>query len=272
MTIIEMIQQKKASGLTNQMIADRSGVPLATVQKIFGGSTTSPRYETKAALEKAFAKEKRSGGVSYLTSEKTTGMLKDAAVAYSVIHADKGEKTIEDYLALPEGVRVELIDGKFYDMAAPNVRHQHIGGMIYHMLMNHIMAKKGPCIPMIAPTDVQLDADDKTMVQPDVMIICDKSKITSMRVMGAPDMIVEVVSPGNWYVDVNIKMKKYKIAGVREYWMVIPETETVLVYHFERGDEPKEYTFADKVPVAVWDDRFEVDFSLIKDQLDGIFG
>ena len=192
-------------------------------------------------------------------------------------------KTIEDYIKLPEGAPVELIDGVFYDMAAPTTIHQSIAIRISNAFMNHIKANGGSCVPFIAPTDVQIDRDDKSMVQPDVMIVCDRKKITEERIVGAPDLIVEIVSPSNWYKDVIIKLEKYRHAGVREYWIVQPELKQILVYPFERMGEPRavsasdytgpyilkdkiqpvEYSFEQKVPVGIWNGACEVDFAEI---------
>ena len=79
------------------------------------------------------------------------------------------------------------------------------------------------CVPFVAPTDVQLDCDDKTMVQPDVLVVCDRSKITKERIVGAPDLVMEVISPSRVTVDIFIKVQKYKNAGVREYWLVFKQ-------------------------------------------------
>ena len=157
MTIKEMTNLKKEMGLSYQDIADMSGVPLGTVQKVFTGVTTSPRRSTIEALTGMFEKEKKRTGYEYFRH-----MDFDAVE----------NKTLDDYLALPEGTRIELIDGTFYDMAAPTFVHQRVGAMIFYVFENFVNANGGPCIPSIAPTDVQLDSDDKTMVQPDVLVVC----------------------------------------------------------------------------------------------------
>ena len=176
-------------------------------------------------------------------------------------------KTVSDYLALPDEVRVELIDGVFYDMAGPAFDHQFIAASIYTVFRNHIDDNNGSCIPIIAPFDVQLDRDDKTMVQPDVMIVCDRAKITRPKLYGEPDLIVEVLSPSNWYNDMVRKLRKYKNAGVREYWIVIPDHKKVLVYEFEKSSDPVEYTFNDLVPVGIWNGACKVDFSKISEKI-----
>ena len=180
-------------------------------------------------------------------------------------------KTIEDYLALPEGTRVELIDGAFYDMAETSVVNTYFATEIWSAYKSFIKSDNNSNIVMAAPLDVQLDCDDKTMVQPDAMIICNRSKITKPRVVGAPDLIVEVLSQSNWYHDMVRKLKKYKNAGVREYWIVNIEEKSVLVYDFSKSDFPTEYSFDDEVPVGIWDGKCKVNFRKIYEEIEDIF-
>lgn len=283
MNIQEMIKRKKEYGYTNQQISDLSGVPLGTVQKLFSGITETPRYTTLQALSKVFEDKKED--ILYLhDSGAKSGMVKEPSVAYKVsfdpdleqliqkqiaetVPGTVGDKNLEDYMALPEGSRIELIDGRFYNMAAATFVHQRIALMICNEFENFVNENGGQCIPSIAPTDVQLDCDDKTVVQPDVLIVCDRNKISKERVVGAPNLVVEVLSPSNWYMDLFIKLKKYKKAGVREYWIVFPNEKRTIVYKFDESDEPTEYTFEDKVPVGIWQDRCEVDFKKIYDKI-----
>ncbi|MBR4343956.1 MAG: Uma2 family endonuclease [Lachnospiraceae bacterium] len=259
MTVNEMIVMKKEYGLSYDYIAEKSGVPVSTVQKVFSKTTLTPRRETIEGLQKAFTE---------YGENITNGIVCENEADYnsgtSAFAIDSfGTKTVEDYLNLPEGARMELIDGEFYDMAAPTTVHQSIAFEIGTELKQFIKSNKGSCVTFAAPTDVQLDRDDKTMVQPDVFVVCDRNKITKERVVGAPDLVIEVLSESHWYNDMVVKFRKYREAGVREYWIVIPANKRVLVYSFEkrsRDREPAEYTFGDKIPVGIWEGKCEVDF------------
>lgn len=267
MTIQEMKQRKKELGYTNEMVAELSGVPLGTVQKVFAGVTTCPRYDTLEALEKLF--EKKREEVVYHHSDQMEGgkislysdRIGEFVTSYQI--KKQGEYTMDDYYALPDERRVELIDGVIYDMGAPTTIHQMICSAVWRKLMEHIEKKQGACISLFAPVDVQLDCDDKTMVQPDVLIVCDRDKVIKRCVYGAPDLIIEILSLSTRKKDMFIKLTKYKEAGVREYWLVDPDKKNVLVYNLEDESYPEIYGFDSKVPVAIFDGECEVDFAEI---------
>ena len=172
----------------------------------------------------------------------------------------QGEYTLEDYYALPDEKRVELIDGVFYEMASPGSIHQILVSRIFLSLANYIDSNKGTCVPLISPMDVQLDKDDKTMLQPDVLIVCDREKFRKGIVYGAPDLVVEVLSKSTHSKDMIIKLNKYYNAGVREYWIIDPGNRQIIVYKFEEGLEFVVYDADSVVPVGIFDDECTVDF------------
>ncbi len=263
MTIQEMKERKRELGYSNAMVAELSGVPLGTVQKIFSGATASPRFETLRALEAVLKKPS-----AYSFSESGCSDVKETALPY--LTKKQGEYTLEDYYNLPEDKRFELIDGVIYDMTAPTTIHQSILGRIYAQLLYHIDAKGGQCIPMISPVDVQLDCDDKTMVEPDVIIVCDRSKIIRRCVYGAPDFVMEVLSKSTKKKDMFIKLNKYLNAGVREYWIVDPDKKTVMIYDFEH-DDYRISGFDDKIPVAVLNGECVIDFAALYDRISFLY-
>ena len=129
---------------------------------------------------------------------------------------------LEQYEALPEDKRVEVFDGVVYDMARPSQIHQAVSMELSNIIFNYIKGKKGSCQLFSAPFDVKLSDHPLTIVQPDIMVICDKDKLDGKRCNGAPDFIIEIVSPGNPSDDYIRKLYYYKNYGVREYWLVDP--------------------------------------------------
>ncbi|MCC8049249.1 MAG: Uma2 family endonuclease [Clostridiales bacterium] len=140
------------------------------------------------------AENSAEGKCTGYTFEEAAPMKVSEALAEYAASKHQGEYSLEDYLALPDDQRVELIDGVFYDMAAPTLIHQAISGRLLIHFSNYIAGNRGSCMAFTAPVDVQLDCDDKTIVQPDVLIICDPSKLRRERVYGAPELVVEVLS------------------------------------------------------------------------------
>lgn len=169
--------------------------------------------------------------------------------------------TIEDIYALPDGQRAELIDGELFMMAAPGRVHQRLVMLLSNNIYNYIQGNKGNCEVYPSPFAVFLEADDKIYLEPDISVICDKTKFTDEGCNGAPDWIIEVVSPSSKRMDYYIKLFRYRTAGVREYWIVDPMKKNIMVYNFEH-DEIGDYTFSDKVKAGIYDD-FVIDFSEI---------
>ena len=164
----------------------------------------------------------------------------------------KDRYTSEDYWNLPEGERAELIDGKFYDMAPPSRIHQKLVFTISRIIGNYIADHHGSCEVYPAPFAVNLDADDRDWVEPDISVICDPNKLTDRGCSGAPDLIFEIVSPSSRKLDYGIKNGIYSQSGVREYWIVDPAKERVTVYHYEDDAAPVIYSFAQDIPVGIY--------------------
>ena len=161
--------------------------------------------------------------------------------------------TIEDIYALPDGQRAELIDGQLYMMTPPNRRHQELVVELSSAILQHIRRKNGSCKVYPAPFAVFLNADDKTYVEPDISVICDQNKLDDRGCKGAPDWIIEIVSPSSRRMDYSTKNTLYSEAGVREYWIVDPEKERVTVYHYEEDDAPTIFLFTQPIPVGIFE-------------------
>ena len=167
--------------------------------------------------------------------------------------------TIDDIYALPEGKRAELIDGRIYYMAPPSRMHQDILHFLDRTIGNYIQDKGGNCKIYPAPFAVFLNESDTKYVEPDISVICDKNKLNDKGCKGAPDWVIEIVSPGSRRMDYAIKLFKYRSAGVREYWIVDPDKNRIMIHNFEKNDI-SEYSFTDHVSSGIYTD-LSIDFS-----------
>ena len=169
--------------------------------------------------------------------------------------------TVDDIYTLPEGERAELIDGQIYYMAPPNRKHQDIAGELFGTIREYIKSHNGSCKPYIAPFAVFLNESDKNYVEPDICVICDTNKLNEKGCVGAPDWIIEIVSPSSRPMDYYKKLFQYRTAGVREYWIVDYERNLVTVYDFQ-NDNAANYTFTDDIPVGIYPNFF-INLSLL---------
>ena len=169
---------------------------------------------------------------------------------------------LRQYESMPEEQRMEVFDGIAYNMASPSQLHQSILTELLVSLRNYIRKNNGGCSGFPAPFDVKLNDSPLTIVQPDLMIVCDRDKLDGKRCNGAPDFIIEIVSPGNPSDDYIRKLYYYKNYGVREYWIVDPQRKTVTVNYFENDLLNVPYTFDSVIKVNIYDDLY-IDFSEI---------
>ena len=169
--------------------------------------------------------------------------------------------TTDFIYSLPEGKRAELIDGQVYYMAPPTRIHQEIISELHYKIRSYFESHKGSCRVYPSPFAVFLNQDNRNYVEPDISVICDPQKLDDKGCNGAPDWVLEIVSPSSRRTDYHAKLFKYRTAGVREYWIVDPEKDRILVYNFETEDT-WDYTFHDTVKSGIYDD-FQIDFSSV---------
>ena len=169
--------------------------------------------------------------------------------------------TYGDYLTWPDDERWELIDGVPYNMTpAPSRRHQALSRELFWQIYSHIKTSGGPCKVYVAPFDVRLpkgeeaDEDIDTVVQPDIVVVCDPAKLDDKGMRGAPDFVVEIASPHTIRRDMVEKLNLYERHGVKEYWLVLPGDKAVTIYRLGadgRYGKPDVYTADDEVPVEM---------------------
>ena len=282
MTIEEMKRLKKERSLTNAMIAKMTELPQSTVQKIFSGETKHPRYETLTALENVFHSldvrvlqentslpwygkdAEQAAGQTYTYRPIRAQMIAEPYQTYGTSAlSNPGPFTVEDWEKLPDGERAELIDGQLIYMATPTVTHQLIAGEVHRQIANFIYDHDGSCMPGIAPLGVQLDCDNRTMVEPDVLVVCDPEKAEGRNVYGAPDFILEVLSPTTAKKDIFTKAEKYRNAGVREYWIIDPENALLRVFPYGFDEDVTDYDMKSPVPLRIYGGKLKIDFSRI---------
>ncbi|MDE7479048.1 MAG: Uma2 family endonuclease [Lachnospiraceae bacterium] len=169
--------------------------------------------------------------------------------------------TVEDFYNMPEDIQAELINGQIVYMATPSRLHQDISGELYNIIKNYIKAKGSKCRVYAAPFGVQLHKNDDSVLEPDISVICDPDKLTDRGCLGAPDWIIEIVSPTNPSHDYITKLNLYHQAGVREYWIVDAQNNEILVYNMDSGSFTiKPYSFHDTVKAGIYEDLY-IDFS-----------
>ena len=176
--------------------------------------------------------------------------------------------TFEDILALPEGERAELIDGEMFMIASPMRGHEDAVVWLANQIFNYIQGKKGKCRVYVSKLGVFPKKDDKNYVEPDVAVVCDRNKLDERGCNGAPEWVIEVVSPSSVKMDYERKLKLYQESGVEEYWIVDLEKEQVKVYRFTEDVQERDYSLTDTVKVGIYVD-LELDLRGLQEYLKG---
>ena len=175
----------------------------------------------------------------------------------------QGEYRLSDYYALPQERRAELIDGVLYDMSAPSIVHQQIAADFQYAVTRFIREEHGECLPLAGPVDVRLNQDDRTVVQPDFMIVCDRTKIRRWGIMGAPDFVLEIVSQGSIKKDYVIKVSRYIEAGVKELWLIDPLSMRLVIYYADDDKVPYIGPLSGSKEIDIYQGKLVIDLDAI---------
>jgi len=196
-------------------------------------------------------------GEKYMSGEADESAVSESAHNRQYARKEDQRYTYSDYLEWDDDQRWELIDGVPFLMSAPSWRHQRISSNLHGEL--YIILKGKPCEVYAAPFDVRLNAYtfDNTVVQPDILVICDRGKLDDAGCKGAPDFVIEILSPSTSSRDRHLKFSLYRSVGVREYWVVEPETKIVSAHILSNEDYiTRIYGETDKAPISILENCF----------------
>lgn len=256
MLLIEWIEEKLKLGYTEEQMSEMSGVSQQLVHDIFYNHRVVD-CGSWLALNRALKEPS-----SKVEEERTVYMREHFQSKLQERY------TLVDYYELPGDLYVQLIDGKFYYGSAPSLIHQAIVMKISFTIEKYINKNKGECMTFVAPTDVRLNCDDNTMVQPDIFVVCNRDKLKNNKhVYGNPDFVVEVLSPSTKNTDIFVKCQAYREAGVKEYWIIDPDKKVIIVHLFGENACTNMYGFDDQVPIRIYNDECVIDFSEIYEKI-----
>ena len=263
MTITEMQKRKRELGYSFVQIAELTGLPLGTVQKVLGGYVKSPRRATVVALERVLGRpENASAGAvtqnsgsryTYQVSSDTPGMLDEKRMQYYTTNTPGGMHEI--------GVRKDSMNEPAFPGTVPPVVHQLISVKLAALLLE--CAPGTDSVVLTAPHLVYLSEEVVSPVAPDISVYRDRSKLKSKLCEGAPDLIVEILSDATRHEDQFYKLSRYETAGVREYWMVDPAYQRIVVYDFSKEVNPTIYGFGDEIPVGILGENAKIPFAQV---------
>lgn len=248
--LIHKVQDlREHSQLSDYELSELSGIPLDRMNDILSGGEKESDYASLLVLEEVLATGEKVP-FSYNRTMQESCLVREAGIPYQY-RARKSNYNIEDIERLSEYQRAELIRGVLYMLAAPSRMHQFLISELLYRIRRHIADNRGGCQVYTVPFDVRLFGNDMTCVLPDILVVCDKTKLTDKGCFGAPDWVIEIVSASNSKHDYVTKKEEYRQAGVREYWIIDPFQKNLSVYTFETSEEPKVYSYSEEVPSEV---------------------
>lgn len=246
MNIDILAKAREEKGISYARLSELTGISAGALHKILTGETKNPRKDNLDLLEEILIKN-----------------TPDSACK------DKGGNwlcTLEDYYREAEVRRVELIHGSLCDMPQTDQLHQLLLIPIIYAFGKYIETYKGPCVVMTSSIDVQLNEDENTLVHPDMVVICDETKVHRNCIFGAPDFVLEIMTPESRTKDMFLKSYMYAEAGVREYWLLDPEKQMLISFYFESGNLfPKESPLEGKCGVNIYNGRLQINLDELRD-------
>lgn len=260
-----LIETRTAIGISQKELENRTGVKQAEISKI-ERAVGNPSIKTVGRLFAGMGQMIRFEKTVIGTNQHADIPMLESCAPY-LDEKLQGEFTTEDIEQLPEDANVELIDGVLFEMETPTSAHQLVANKIGFFFELFIEQNGGDCTTLQAPTGVWFEEDDKNFVVPDMLVVCDKGKIVEKGILGAPDFILEVLSPSTSARDMRMKRDLYDKKGVREYWIVDLYKKKIIIYDFENNDV-EVHGFSDEVEVKIYNGRLVIDFQRIQMMLD----
>ena len=254
----DLKRKKEEAGMTTATLSKLSGVPVGTINKILNGETKSPRYDTLSALEQALdsvrkpSKEVRESGDPYGVEESDVHTTTDSWKLRCNMQADA------DSLKFPYDVGAERMDGEMICPEKPTTGHQVLVSQLILQFGRFIEETGKNDLVFPSPFRVYPDSNEKTVLQPDISVVCHRERLGRDGLMGAPDLVMEITSSVTRKRDLGRKMCRYLEAGVREYWVLDSKTRNVLVYCFEQDELPAVYSFKEEIPVSIYEGRLRI--------------
>lgn len=294
--ILNLKNRKKALKLTTADLALLCEIPVGTLSKIMTGETKNPSYLTIEKIETVLAHQEmlkrleayRQEMFTYFESHPEIDYdqtafeilyrkkydLNNAPIGYAVPKSETPVYHVGNLALHPEQMRpdprsiagdidpadrfAELIDGTIYHNQMPGSTHQLLVDSLAFTIRSFLLQNDKSCLVNSSGMNVFLDEDEFTMVIPDLFILCDRAKLTDSGVCGAPDLVMEVTSPGTRRMDYGKKCWKYLASGVQEYWIIDLEKEQVTVYLVGQPTLASLYTFQDQIPVRLYDNELSL--------------
>ena len=291
MNVEKLKQLKKDAGYTNKMIADESGVPLGTVQKIFSGETKAPRFKTLKAIEgilisaSGYEEELQLAAAKLQENRQIMDAAPDVVSEVDVVTnaADDVADTVSDNSDIAGAEEVQdIVNEAELDADQPQKKETPAVSKKQNSMLRELMAGDiifeirqymkesgrpayitGPGIKVVMPvTQGSFESRNDAMVCfPDVAMVTDRAKITAGGINGAPDLIIELMDSETRSNNLGTRPDALKNAGVKEYWMIDIDAKNIMVYDFEEQALPTMYGFSGRVPVSTAGDGCEVNFA-----------